>query len=82
MFDDFKNAGRDTLSAAKNLQMQLVKLNQSVIKLNQAMDGVREFTRAAQHAIDLWQFKNEPRLLCDALNDIDLEMLGQLGDDH
>ncbi len=63
MFDDFKNAGRDTLSAAKNLQMQLVKLNQSVIKLNQAMDGVNEFTRAAQHAIDLWQFKNEPRLI-------------------
>ena len=43
--------------------MQLVKLNQSVIKLNQAMDGVSEFTRAAQHAIDLWQFKNEPRLI-------------------
>ena len=62
MLDDFKNAGRDTLSAAKNLQTQLVKLNQSVIKLNQAMDGVSEFNRAAQHAIDLWQFKNEPRL--------------------
>lgn len=62
MFDDFKNAGRDVLSAAKNLQEQLTGLQDSLNELNQAMGGVAEFSRAAQHAVNLWQFKNESRL--------------------
>ncbi|MFR0581781.1 hypothetical protein ACLUXQ_04715 [Limosilactobacillus mucosae] len=63
MFDDFKNAGRDVLNAAKNLQEQLMRLQDCLNELNQAMDGVAEFSRAAQHAVNLWQFKNEPRLI-------------------
>ncbi|WP_283575010.1 hypothetical protein [Limosilactobacillus pulli] len=39
-----------------------MRLQDCLNELNQAMDGVAEFSRAAQHAVNLWQFKNEPRL--------------------
>lgn len=62
MFEEFKKRTGETIEAAQNLQKQLLKLQNSAVELQDSLSGIERYAYAVNHALNLWQFKNESRL--------------------